>query len=296
MSYINSLNLLGTDPPNDISEETLTEELSLWANAQFTFDTEPGSALLDDLNNETKSPSTHKSDPNDLFATLTEFGHHHQQQSYLQPTPTTPTSTNSSTIATTATTTTTTTTNNYILPHINHHHQQHLPRIAPAPGLHMGITNDPTWSLSSSPMITPVVTPSTSTTSTSNKNTNARKRKQSSVDLSSKTTTNHMDDLKDNLSIDDDSSSDKVHVEEDKRRRNTAASARFRMKKKLREQALEQTAKEMSIKAEGLEKRVKELEMEAKWLRALVVEKDPKLLDLVTEDDSTAVTTSTTST
>ncbi|OAD03295.1 basic-leucine zipper transcription factor, partial [Mucor lusitanicus CBS 277.49] len=60
-------------------------------------------------------------------------------------------------------------------------------------------------------------------------------------------------------------------IEEDKRKRNTAASARFRMKKKLREQALEQTAKEMTIKAEALEKRVIELEKEAKWLRALVV-------------------------
>lgn len=79
-------------------------------------------------------------------------------------------------------------------------------------------------------------------------------------------------------------------AEEDKRRRNTAASARFRMKKKMREQALEQTAKEMTSKAEALEKRVKELEMEAKWLRALVVEKDPKLLER-----TSAATPSTTS-
>ena len=195
------------------------------------------------------------------------------------------------------------------MPHITHHHnhhqqqqqqqqrysvQAHLPRIAPAPGLHMAITNDQTWPMSSSPMMSPVVTPSTSTTSTINTNTNTRKRKQSSVNSS--TTTNHvdtsLDELKDSLSGDDDSSPDKVYVEEDKRRRNTAASARFRMKKKLREQALEQTAKEMSTKADELEKRVKELEMEAKWLRALVVEKDPKLLDLV-KDDSTTTTTST---
>jgi hypothetical protein len=67
-------------------------------------------------------------------------------------------------------------------------------------------------------------------------------------------------------------------TDEDKRRRNTAASARFRMKKKLREQVLEKTAKEMTSKAETLEKRVQELEMEVKWLRALVVEKDPSLL------------------
>ncbi|KAI9482936.1 MAG: hypothetical protein EXX96DRAFT_498699, partial [Benjaminiella poitrasii] len=40
---------------------------------------------------------------------------------------------------------------------------------------------------------------------------------------------------------------------EDKRRRNTAASARFRFKKKLREQALQQTAKEMTEKAKTFE-------------------------------------------
>ncbi|KAF9432399.1 hypothetical protein BGZ76_010852 [Entomortierella beljakovae] len=63
-------------------------------------------------------------------------------------------------------------------------------------------------------------------------------------------------------------------AEEDKRRRNTAASARFRQKKRLREQILEKTAKEMTEKSEILELRVKELEMEIKWLRGLVVEKD----------------------
>jgi hypothetical protein len=70
-----------------------------------------------------------------------------------------------------------------------------------------------------------------------------------------------------------------LSVDDDKRRRNTAASARFRMKKKLREQALEKTTKEMAENVEKLESKVKELEMEAKWLRALVVEKDPSLLN-----------------
>ncbi|KAF9980458.1 hypothetical protein BGZ65_005082 [Modicella reniformis] len=69
----------------------------------------------------------------------------------------------------------------------------------------------------------------------------------------------------------------KLAAEEDKRRRNTAASARFRYKKKLREQALEQTAKEQTLRAETLESRVKELEMEVKWLRGLIVEKDSRL-------------------
>ncbi|KAI9281819.1 hypothetical protein BY458DRAFT_429281 [Sporodiniella umbellata] len=60
---------------------------------------------------------------------------------------------------------------------------------------------------------------------------------------------------------------------EDKRKRNTAASARFRVKKKMREQALQLTATEMTEKAKVYELRVQELEMEVKWLRALLVEK-----------------------
>ncbi|CAG8556854.1 26673_t:CDS:1 [Racocetra persica] len=72
----------------------------------------------------------------------------------------------------------------------------------------------------------------------------------------------------------------KLAAEEDKRRRNTAASARFRIKKKMREQALERTAKEMTSKAEAFENRIKELEMEVKWLRSLIVEKDARLLDI----------------
>ncbi|KAJ2546151.1 hypothetical protein EV175_005705 [Coemansia sp. RSA 1933] len=67
----------------------------------------------------------------------------------------------------------------------------------------------------------------------------------------------------------------------DKRRRNTAASARFRVKKKMREQALEQSAREMTAKAEALEKRVQELEMETRWLKSLITEKDPNALDKI---------------
>lgn len=62
-------------------------------------------------------------------------------------------------------------------------------------------------------------------------------------------------------------------TKEDKRRRNTAASARFRVKKKMREQALQQTANEMTEKAKAFENRVHELEREVKWLKALIVEK-----------------------
>jgi hypothetical protein len=65
----------------------------------------------------------------------------------------------------------------------------------------------------------------------------------------------------------------RVEAEEDKRRRNTAASARFRVKKKQREQALEKTAKDMTEKANRLEKRIHELELENKWLKGLITEK-----------------------
>jgi uncharacterized protein involved in exopolysaccharide biosynthesis len=63
-------------------------------------------------------------------------------------------------------------------------------------------------------------------------------------------------------------------AEEDKRRRNTAASARFRVKKKAREQALEKREKELSDKVSALESRISSLETENKWLRELVMEKN----------------------
>lgn len=85
----------------------------------------------------------------------------------------------------------------------------------------------------------------------------------------------------DGLSQDDPDYATKLAAEEDKRRRNTAASARFRHKKRLREQVLEKTAKEMTAKSEMLELRVRELEMEIKWLRGLIVEKDSRMLDVL---------------
>ncbi|KAI8357792.1 hypothetical protein BD560DRAFT_356603, partial [Blakeslea trispora] len=62
-------------------------------------------------------------------------------------------------------------------------------------------------------------------------------------------------------------------TEEEKRKRNTAASARFRIKKKQREQTMERTVKEMTEKSASLESRVKELELEIKFLRNLLIEK-----------------------
>ena len=66
----------------------------------------------------------------------------------------------------------------------------------------------------------------------------------------------------------------RLAAEEDKRRRNTAASARFRVKKKQKEQLLEKTAKEMTDRVGALEARIQNLEMENKWLKNLIVEKN----------------------
>ncbi|KAK8086681.1 regulatory protein cys-3 [Apiospora phragmitis] len=65
----------------------------------------------------------------------------------------------------------------------------------------------------------------------------------------------------------------RVAAEEDKRRRNTAASARFRVKKKAREQALEKREKELGDEVSELKKRITHLETENKWLKNLVMGK-----------------------
>lgn len=58
-----------------------------------------------------------------------------------------------------------------------------------------------------------------------------------------------------------------------KRKRNTAASARFRAKKKRQEQLLAQTARENEATLNRLENRVIELETENRWLKNLLIDK-----------------------
>ena len=73
----------------------------------------------------------------------------------------------------------------------------------------------------------------------------------------------------------------KAAAEEDKRRRNTAASARFRVKKKQREQALEQREKELNNKVSALERRIGQLEQENGFLKSLIIEKNGKENELM---------------
>jgi len=65
----------------------------------------------------------------------------------------------------------------------------------------------------------------------------------------------------------------RVAAEDDKRRRNTAASARFRVKKKQREQALEDTVKGLNERIDKLEKDLEASRNENNFLRDLVIRK-----------------------
>lgn len=62
-----------------------------------------------------------------------------------------------------------------------------------------------------------------------------------------------------------------MSMAEDKRRRNTAASARFRAKKKEREVALEQRSKDLEGRVAELERECEQLRRENGWLMGLVV-------------------------
>lgn len=68
-------------------------------------------------------------------------------------------------------------------------------------------------------------------------------------------------------------------VSEDKRKRNTAALARFRIKKKMKEQEMERRSKELEEKVAALEKKLKQLEMENKCLKTMITQRNDKKND-----------------
>ncbi|RPB14675.1 hypothetical protein P167DRAFT_572400 [Morchella conica CCBAS932] len=72
-------------------------------------------------------------------------------------------------------------------------------------------------------------------------------------------------------------------VDEDKRRRNTAASARFRVKKKEKEAQLAKDAKDAAEKVRLMEARIKKLEEQNEWLKSLLLEKK-RAVPAVTKD------------
>ncbi|BGP21024.1 hypothetical protein JCM10213_003211 [Rhodosporidiobolus nylandii] len=71
-------------------------------------------------------------------------------------------------------------------------------------------------------------------------------------------------------------------IEEDKRRRNTEASARFRRKKKLRDAELQQSTAQLREKVSALEREKDSLKNENRWLRDIVAEKAEASPDFLT--------------
>ena len=63
-------------------------------------------------------------------------------------------------------------------------------------------------------------------------------------------------------------------VDEEKRRRNTAASARFRAKKKAKEEAVSTAAGIMAARVAVLNQRIAEQDTEIRWLRGLITQRD----------------------
>jgi hypothetical protein len=95
--------------------------------------------------------------------------------------------------------------------------------------------------------------------------------KRARTTKNSASTETHDDVSSPSVEGDPDSSINPLSATEDKRRRNTAASARFRLKKKEREAALERRAKELEERVVDLERECEGLRRENGWLKGLVV-------------------------
>ncbi|KAG9314565.1 hypothetical protein JVU11DRAFT_5366 [Chiua virens] len=73
---------------------------------------------------------------------------------------------------------------------------------------------------------------------------------------------------------------DAISITEDKRRRNTVASARFRVKKKLKSLNLERTVTDLTGRTDELEREAGELRRENAWLKEIVLLKGRNLAAL----------------
>lgn len=89
-------------------------------------------------------------------------------------------------------------------------------------------------------------------------------------------------------SVSSSSTSPGVRDNEERRRRNTEASARFRVKRRMRVQAMEKQQMELIRKIEDLEVQVKTLEMENECLKQMLLGKSSKDGSSGTAGDSRA--------
>lgn len=277
-SYLSNLDSLVFDSPSEViqSEKDVADELDLWSNAQFTFDVKPGVGIYDEEKNKSSPKTTANNSPAntaaaqfesasgldpvtyDTLVNYLDYELPRQQEVKLEPTkpavavaaapaksPSSPTVIKKQRIQPRP-----------LAPA--------LPALAPnviaaAPtpiARQVLLPKPPTTNINanilSSLLATATSSSKVSVAPPSPKKTAAPKRTIAEVEKSSDESTN---------------------PDEDKRRRNTAASARFRVKKKMREQAMEQSVREMTQKSDKLQDRVNNLESEIKYLRSLLLDK-----------------------
>lgn len=116
--------------------------------------------------------------------------------------------------------------------------------------------------------VTPI---NTSTSSSSNSTTSSGSSPTTKRVRTSRSSVSSVDFDQDDATTPTSPTSTPLNPAEDKRRRNTAASARFRLKKKEREAALERRAKELEGRVGELERECEGLRRENGWLKGLVV-------------------------
>ncbi|KAI8646487.1 hypothetical protein BD408DRAFT_359839 [Parasitella parasitica] len=274
-SYLSNLDSLVFDSPSNVaqSEEDVADELDLWSNAQFTFDVKPGVGIFDEEKNKSTPKNTASSptntsdaqfesvsglDPVTYDALVNYLDYELPRQQQQQDSLATPKTAKSPSV-TTATAT------------VAVKKQRIQPRpLAPAlPVLAPHVAPIARQVLMPKPPITNVnanLLSSLLATATSSSTVPAA---ADAVIPSTKKTT----PAKRTITEVEQNSDEPTLPDEDKRRRNTAASARFRVKKKIREQAMEQSVREMTEKSDKLQDRVHNLETEIKYLRSLLLEK-----------------------
>ncbi|KAL0095041.1 basic-leucine zipper transcription factor [Phycomyces blakesleeanus] len=286
-TFMSPLDSLVFDIPTEQqkTEQDAADELDLWTNAQFTFDVKPGSGIFEDDKTCSSATSPSVSAPSASFLSTPQFQpeldpityenlvnyldyelpqQQQQQQQQLQqqqvqqiqpkqtqqqrPVPRTIVPVVEAPVATPA--------RQLLLPKPPTMDASQLVNLLSqslVPSAPLTVQHQPKQRKKSS-----IIAPTTTTTPTlTSANTTATSLKRAP------------DEVEEEFQA----------ADEDKRRRNTAASARFRIKKKQREQAMEQTVREMTSKSDALQERVNELELEVKWLRGLLTEKDTKSSD-----------------
>ncbi|CAO3624358.1 unnamed protein product [Cunninghamella blakesleeana] len=244
MSTLDSLVLETTEQPMINNDEAAAEELALWTNAKFKYDIAPGQGILDDKALDKK-----------IYDQLANYLN---MDLISQPT-TTSSSPSISTISSPSTI------NIDDSPMINTSDSfkpilSKPPTLLPKPPQDINQLAIFPTSLPILPTLTTPHQPIITAPSSSIVNNNPIQKKKSSTSSIKNTSSSNHDHS--------------MATDDDKRRRNTAASARFRIKKKLKEQALAENVREMTDKAEKLQNRVHELENEIKWLRDLLLEKN----------------------